>query len=213
MAKENDHRQTAKDVLKALDNTIETGPWGKSVFLGAIGKKLKEIRFNFKNRLRFLDPGFEELGEEQNLLKKEVLSIENNSEPAKKTDHQEEVFVSLYNADGINLEKWTKLLLSLDQQVVTRPVYGSENDIRNVLRTKTNSKNDAYAIFYVNKSDIIAPRDGKPPTDRTGNTLLILKNNALKKENFIHFCHESGIYILKNNTLERTGNANYMNVH
>lgn len=203
-----DQRKTAKDVLKALDDTIEKGPWEKTVFLGAIGKKLKEVRFKFKNRMRFLDPSFEETEVEQ--VAKQVAEQEAVLAIPEKTADQDEAFVSLYNADGINLEKWTKLLLALDKQIVTRPVYGSENEIRGIMRAKTVRKNDAYAAFYVNKADIIQPKEGKVPMDRMGNPLLMLRDSALKMENITRFCHETGVYVLRGGVLQRTGDMNYM---
>lgn len=200
---ENEHQKKARDVLRVLDDTIEQGPWNKSTFLGAVGKKLKDIRFGFKNRLRFLDPSFEEA----------ITSVKIESPiaaPPTKTDNQIEAFVSLYNADGGNLEKWEKILYALGRQIVTRPVYGTEKEIRAVMRAKAFVRNDAYAAFYVDKEDIIPPRDGKPPVDRLGNVLLILKDTALKNENITRFCHESGSYLFKNNTLTRIGDMTFM---
>lgn len=210
MGSESEQRKTARELLKALDNTIEKGPWDKSIFLGTIGKKLKEIRFNFKNRLRFLDPSFEEVDAEE--IPKIAAPIVETAIPSLLPGaDQIEAFVSLYNVDGGNLQKWEKLLQTLDKQIVTRPVYGSEQEIRGVLRAKTVRKNDAYAAFFVNKSDIIQPRDGKSPTDRLGNVLLILKDAALKLENITRFCHESGIYTFRSNTLSRVGDMSFMN--
>lgn len=209
MGTDNAQRKTARDVLRALDETIETGPWDKSIFLGAIGKKLKEIRFGFKNQLRFLDPGFEDT-EASAGMAEQATPLANTIPVPEKTDDQIEAFVSLYNADGGNLQKWEKLLQALDKQIVTRPVYNSENEIRSVMRAKTTRKNDAYAAFYINKADVIPPRDGKPPLDRVGNILLILKDNALKLENITRFYHESGIYVFKNNQLSRIGDMSYM---
>ncbi len=210
MGSNNDQRKTAKDVLQALDDTIETGPWDKSVFLGAIGKKLKEIRFRFKNRLRFLDPGFEDSHDEESVAKLEKLPETPAANIPVKTENQAEVFVSLYSADGINIEKWGKLLLALDKQIVTRPVYGQESEIRGIMRAKTVRRNDAYAAFYLDKVDIIPPKDGKAPLDRSGNPLLILKDKSLKLENITRFCHESGVYVFRNNVLSRIGDMNYM---
>lgn len=208
MDNNNEQRKTARELLQAIDDTIETGPWDKSVFLGAIGKKLKEIRFNFKNRLLFLDPGFEEA--------EEHLVTSDNSAPATPiaqplpAEGQMEAFVSLYSADGSNIQKWEKILLALDKQIVTRPVYSTEKEVKTLIRSKPNRKNDAYAIFFLDKQDIISPRDGKAPLDRLGNPLLILKDTALKLSNITCFCHESGIYSFQHGVLSRTSDMDFM---
>ncbi len=208
MGKIDEQRKTAMELLKALDNTIEKGPWDKSVFLGNIGKKLKDIRFNFKNRLRFIDPGFEETPDAEGATATaapplRTVSLEPNAD-------QIEAYVSLYNVDGGSVPKWEKIIQSLDKQIVTRPVYATEQAARMAIRAKTIKKNDAYASFILNKADIIPPKDGKAPLDRQGNPLLILKDTALKIENVTHFCHESGTYVFQNNTLSRIGDMNFM---
>lgn len=209
MGKIDEQRKTARELLHALDDTIEKGPWDKSIFLGTIGKKLKDIRFNFKNRLRFLDPGFEETNNDESSVS---IAANTNTTTAipQPTADQVEAFVSLYNLDGASIQKWEKILQSLDKQVVTRPIYTTEQAARMAIRAKTVRKNDAYAAFYLNKSNIIAPKDGKPPTDRLGNPLLILKDTALKLENITRFCHESGVYLFRSNTLSRINDMNFM---
>lgn len=208
MGKIDEQRKTARELLRALDSTIEKGPWDKSIFLGTIGKKLKEIRFNFKNRLRFLDPGFEE----SNTEALPSPAVTNNVAAAipQPAENQIEAYVSLYNVDGGNMSKWEKILLSLDKQIVTRPVYATEQAARASIRAKTVRKNDGYAAFYLEKTDIISPKDGKAPLDRLGNPLLILKDTALKLANITRFCHESGVYLFRNNSLSHIGDMNFL---
>lgn len=205
MDSKSEQRKTARNLLDALDETIEKGPWEKTVFLGAIGKKLKEVRFNLKNRLRFLDPSFEEVTQETAAI--QTINTATSGEPAVHSPaaDQTEAFVSIYNAEGINLLKWEKILLTLEKQFVTRPVYATEKEMRAVMRTKINRRNDAYISFYLLKTDITPPKDGKAPLDRQGNALLLLKDTALKLQNINRFYHESGIYSYQNNTLTRIG--------
>jgi intracellular multiplication protein IcmQ len=210
MAKIDEQRKTAREILHALDSTIEKGPWEKSIFLGTIGKKLKDIRFNFKNRLRFLDPGFEETDKEQAAAAQSSSSSNVSAAIPQPADDQIEAYISLYNVDGGNITKWEKILISLDKQVVTRPIYATEQAARASIRAKAVRKNDAYAAFYLSKADIITPKDGKPPLDRQGNPLLVLKDLAVKVPNITRFCHESGIYLFRNNSLSHIGDMNFM---
>lgn len=207
-----EQRKKARHLLKKLDETIEKGPWDKSIFLGVIGKKLKDIRFNFKNRLRFLDPSFEEAEEtpEASAAAAAAVMAEQRA-PAKLEEGYVAAFVALYNADGASLPKWEKILVSLDKQVVTRPVYGSENAIRAVMRSKTTRYNDAYAAFFVKKEDIVEPA-GASPLDRLGNPLLILQDSALKVSNITRFHHTSGVYQFRNNTLVRVGDVDFNDI-
>lgn len=210
MGKIDDQRKTARELLHVLDSTIEKGPWDKSIFLGTIGKKLKEIRFNFKNRLRFLDPGFEETIAEINISASPIAETPSASVPQQLSGDQIEAYVSLYNVDGGNIAKWEKILQTMDKQIVSRPVYATEQAARASIRAKTIRKNDAYAAFYLSKEDIIPPKDGKAPLDRLGNSLLILKDTALKLSNITRFCHESGIYLFRDNSLSHIGDMNFL---
>lgn len=208
MGKIDEQRKTAREMLRALDSTIEKGPWDKSIFLGTIGKKLKDIRINFKNRLRFLDPGFEESNTEEVSTSSPATNV--TAAIPQPTEDQVEAYVSLYNLDGKNMSKWEKILLSLDRQIVTRPIYATEQAARASIRAKTTRQNDAYAAFYLAKADIIPPKDGKAPLDRLGNPLLILKDTALKLSNITRFCHESGVYLFRNNSLSHIGDMNFL---
>ena len=125
---------------------------------------------------------------------------------------QQEVFISLYNADGGNLQKWAKLLQGVSRQVVTRPIYAQEKEICALIRSKLNKKNEAYLAVYIDRDDVIEMAEDKAPKDRLGHHLLVTKDGAIKLENVTRFIHESGQYILKDGQLIRQGDAQYVDM-
>ena len=193
MHDEETFRKEAKKLLKSFDETIEKGPWDKSAFLRAIGKKLEDIRLNFKTRLK--------LDAEENATMSSSEPIEKKTPPLQ--EGRQEVFVLLYNAEGGNLKKWEKILQLLDKQIVTRPVYGQESEIRTLIRSKMNKQNEAYASVFINMSALLPLSPGHVLKDRLGHSLLLLKDGAFHLENITHLFHQSGVYMFTNGHLVR----------
>lgn len=188
-----EHAQT---ILKALDDAIDQGPWEESNFLRVIGKNLREIRQNFANTIG--------AGSEHNGVKKETIR---SMQPEQRAD-QQEVFIGLYSTEGNNLQAWERILANLPRQMISRPVYINEQDIKNLIKSKEKKINEAYVAIYINQNDILQMAADKAPTDRFGRPLLALKDRTLNLNNITRFVHLSGVYyyskgrLIKNSSVE-----------
>ena len=173
-----------KEVIrKALDEAIKSGPWDKSSFLRAIGKNLNEIRDNFVSRANSF--GKDRAKAEASLASR--LALRSN---------QLEVFISLYSADGVNIQSWERIIINLPRQMISRPIYTEEEHVKSMLKTKENKLNEAYVAIYVNKTDVIPLPPDKAIVDKLGNSLLALKDKSLDVGNITRFVHDSGVYQL-----------------
>lgn len=194
--RKSDNHEQKLAIYNELDKAVKEGPWENSTILRAIGKVLRQFHFRFK----------------------EDLGISNHNKPVIE-DHianriamrqgQIEVFISLYSSDGDNIKKWAKQLLSISRAIVTRPIYRSERDIRALIRSKTNKKNEAYVAVYIDATEIITPQADRMPTDKLGHELMILRDKAIKAENITRFIHLSGEYLYKDEQLVRQGDIEY----
>ncbi len=173
-------QQTAT-IMKALDEAIEHGPWSESNFLRVIGKNLREIRDAFANQL--LVPGQEKSKMAAHLANRIALR-----------SGQQEIFVALYSSDGNNIQSWERILTNLPKQMISRPIYASEEDIKNIIKTKENKNNEAYVAMYISQSDILPMAEDKIPLDKLGKQLLTLKDKSLSLDNISCFVHISGDY-------------------
>lgn len=184
-------------IYKELDKAVREGPWEKSAILRALGKIFRELHFRFK----------------------EDLGIGSNNNPVVE-DHianriaqrkgQIEVFISLYNTDGDDLKKWQKQIATISQSMVTRPVYSSERDIRALIRSKVNKKNEGYVAAYIDASDIILSRqEQRSLKDKFDHQLLLIKDKAISAKNITRFIHVSGEYLYKDEKLIRSGDIQY----
>ncbi|MDI9817878.1 MULTISPECIES: Dot/Icm secretion system protein IcmQ [unclassified Legionella] len=173
--------QQVEAILKALDEAIETGPWDESNFLRVIGKNLREIRDNFVSQSG--SQGREKIQTESNLANRVALRT-----------GQQEVFIGLYSTEGNSLQAWERILANLPRQIISRPIYSSEEDVKNLIKSKENKLNEAYVAAYINQSDILPMTPEKMPSDRFGRPLLSLKDRALNIENISRFVHLTGVY-------------------
>lgn len=184
MASLDDETKANIEVLKALDEAIEKGPWEHSPFFKGIGKKLRDLRDKFQQEL-----GLDNI----DIFQLETISIDDSQ--------YTEVYVSLYQAEGTNIRKWLSVIVSLAGLVVSRPIYKNEEDIKAAIRAKEYKQNDGYVVVKVLKEDVMPLTDDNPRLDKEGRELLMLREGAIKLQNIIRFVHMSGEYLFTNNTL------------
>jgi intracellular multiplication protein IcmQ len=173
--------QQIEAILKALDEAIKDGPWEQSNFLRAIGKNLNEIRENFVAQLGTRTQ--EQVKQDAYMVNRMALR-----------SGQKEVFVSLYSADGSNIQSWERIVANLPRQMISRPIYADEEHVKEIIKTKENKQNEAYIGIFINQTDIIPLTPDKALSDKLGNPLLTLKDKTLDLENISRFVHTSGVY-------------------
>ncbi len=175
-------------VLKALNDAIENGPWDKSNFLRIIGKNLIEIRDDFVKQLGARSQ--QQLKAESHLANRIALR-----------SGQQEVYISLYSYDGSNIHSWERIVTNLPKQMISRPIYANEDDVKAIIKTKENKQNEAYVAIYINQSDILSLSPDKSLVDKLGKVLLSLKDKSLNLDNISRFIHVSGAYRYSNGRL------------
>lgn len=178
-------------ILKALNETIEQGPWDKSNFLKVIGKNLAEMRDDFLTQLGASSQA--QLKAESHLANRMALR-----------NGQQEIYVSLYSADGNNIQSWERIVCNLPRQMISRPIYADEADVKSLLKTKENQHNEGYVAIYINQSDILPLASDKIAVDKLGKSLLSLKDKTLNLDNISKFVHVSGVYKLEKGRLIKT---------
>lgn len=163
----------ASKVYEALKQAIETGPWQANPLLGAMGKELQVLKDQFEKALA-IHPEWA-----------------SNAEVVTQ-DASQEVFISLYQAQGDNLYKWQNMLSNLSELSISRPVYQQEAHVQSILPTGDRARYHAYVVVKLNPEDVLKPHDNR--FDREGYPLVTLKEGAIKSENIVRFVHASGEY-------------------
>lgn len=178
------------ELIRALDQMIADGNWEGGLFFQAAGKKLRALSAELKAELQ--------LAEEEQPSATDIVDY------VKQKSGLLEIYISVYCIEGRNIKKWEIVLANLPRQVISRPVYKREKDIKETIHTKENPINDAYVVAYVTEMDILKPsfRD-KALVDRFGHELLRLKDNALKSENITKLIHLTGEYVYRKGMLTK----------
>lgn len=104
------------------------------------------------------------------------------------------VFVYLYNAQGILVNTWLKMLTPklFYEYSVNRPIYADRLGIDTLIRFKTNKVQHGFLTVVVKKQDILNA-DAK---DASGNAMVKVREGALKFERLVEFSHNEIDYTL-----------------
>lgn len=171
----------AKKMLHTLNDILELGSWKEGAVVAMVEKRIRTLRDELTGQINRY--------EETALTSTEYLAHRAHLSASHKL-----VYVSLYSLEGVSLTSWEKIINNLPRQVVSRPVYASEEDVQNIIKTKEKKINEAYAVFYVEAASILDLQPNKAMIDKLGKPILTLKDNAIELENIEYFVHMSGKY-------------------
>lgn len=167
-------------IVEAFNATLSSFNWEQSNFLKIIEKKLIQIRAKVEHEL--------ESHKGANQDAQETLGF-----GAHYPDHQE-IFIALYSSFGNELQNWERIIHTLPDLVVSRPVYEKEKEVKTIMNAKENKLNEGYVAIYIRPQDILQREPDKLAFDKFGHPLLSLKAKALSLEKITRFVHISGIY-------------------
>ena len=173
--------KAAKEFLSALDKSIASGSWDETNFVLIIGKKLKEMREKLAQDIK----NAEENADFSSDFLSKTLAMQNSLK---------EVYIALYSLEGSRLQSWEQIIINLRKQMVSRPVYATEEEAIAIIKTKEKKINEAYVSVFVKEEDILHMPADKDPVDKLGQNMLVLKDNAISLEYINYFVHLTGKY-------------------
>lgn len=168
-------------ILFALDDAIEKGPWDKSNFLKIVGAGLRELQEKMRREFA------------QTTVVKASMKTARMAEAARNESDQL-VYVAIYSTEGTNLSSWERVLNNLPKQIVSRPIYTNEEDARQIIRTKENRNNEAYALVRIRAQDIIPLNTEKMPVDKLGKPLITIKDKSITIDHIEKLFHNDIYY-------------------
>lgn len=131
-----EYQEVKQNILSALDKAIENGDWGASLFFQNIGKRLVALR----------DQVDKDLEQEEKQLAEEGKIIKVETKPGFC-----KVYISLHQADGENLDRWQHTIKMLSEYNISRPVYGEQEHVRELIRAKADAKREAQKEAQANQ--------------------------------------------------------------
>lgn len=113
---------------------------------------------------------------------------------SEQADDETVVYVYLFNAQGIILQTWHKMLTPsvFYEHSVNRPIYADKSQIEAYIRSKANKTQHAYLALHLRKTDIL-PGIVK---DAIGGELIKVREGSLKFERLVSFNFSGQDYVL-----------------
>ncbi|PIZ04170.1 MAG: Dot/Icm secretion system protein IcmQ [Gammaproteobacteria bacterium CG_4_10_14_0_8_um_filter_38_16] len=178
-------------VIHAVDHVIAAGDWSSSLFLKNTIKPLIAIKAEAETEINILEEKVE----------KKAVKI------TPPTEDEVDVYISLFQSDGYNINKWAMQLRSLDRYTVGRPVYQSEADVQKRIRLRSAAAgNEGYVIVTIRKADIQSPDPfASPLKDQFDHPLLVLKEIAVRNGRIVAFVHQGICYHFVDGQLIKQG--------
>lgn len=178
-----DSKDIKQNIIKALDKVIKKGDWD-SLFFSAMKKRLIAMR----------EKAVKDFG-------LAVYSIESEmaEEIPQLSPDRRLIYVSIYQADSRDLNKWQSALRSLVNVNVSRPIYTEEKHVQQLIKSKQDPKKEAYLTIRVLKNRVIEEPNR---LDRAGHQLLSLKPDAIQLANISHFTYNSKVYKVKEGVIQ-----------
>lgn len=181
-----DDKKASTELVTVLDNLLDSNDWESSLLLRTTKKHLGALREEAKQIADKLNDNVD-------------AKLDQQVKTALKPDHIK-IYISIYQAEGANLQAWQKMLKSLANYSITRPVYENEEHVREVIRAKPDMQRHAYVVVAIFQNSIIHLE--KPSVNQFGHELLALKEGAVQLQNIIEFVHANAKrYVFRNNTL------------
>lgn len=164
-------------IITAISHVLEGGDWNNSLFLKNTLKPLSAIKAEA----------------EAELLKLEAKATAKTYQIEKPAENEVEVYISLFQSEGLNINKWAMQLRSLERYIVGRPIYQNATDIAKRIRLRSAAGNEAYVSVIIKKLDIQPSVDpfAPPLKDQFDHPLLMIKDIALRKGRITGFYHQS----------------------
>lgn len=133
--------------------------------------------------------------------KKEVEAVHGGKEEQEDdvldvADDETEIFIYLFNTNGMKLITWQPLLAhrALIDHGVNRPIYARKRCIEELIRSKSMSTQHAFVRAVIKKQDILMSEADSILKDNIGNPIIRIKYGVLKASSLREFCHEGHVY-------------------
>lgn len=177
-----------QNVINKFDHVLENGDWESSLFFKTIGKRLQELRA--------------EAVAVFGMTEKQGHEAQVSTDSISVADDETLVYISLYQADGKNMQKWQTAIKALKGSNICRPTYPEKAHLEEMIRHKADPQKEAYVIARVKKEDLL-PSPEKGLQDRFGHALVTLREGVLTVENMVEFVHEGTHYRLDEGIISR----------
>ncbi len=180
-----DYIEILRSLIDLADRVLEKGDEEDSLFLRNTVKPLKTFRAEAQQTIDFIQYGNQQADNDSVVL--------GNTATA--------VYISLFQSQGDDLQRWEMQLRALPRYILGRPAYAAEEHVQKLIRLKAVKVPEAYAKVAVEKKLLQADGISLKRMDRHGSELVNLMPGAVKTQNILEFVHLAKRYYWRDGKL------------
>jgi len=166
--------ELGEKLIGVLNSLLHNGDWESSLFLRTMKRRIQDVIDETSSVVAQEDEsstGISDIGSATQMLPTGYIRI----------------YILLYQTEGNKLLNWQYALKTLLDYNVSRPTYKDESHVQELIRSKKDVERYGYAVINIKSTDIYEKE--QMPKDVFNHEMLILKENALKRENIVGFVH------------------------
>lgn len=192
----NDKLTLCRSLLSTLNDVLSAEDWSKSPFISKMVEPIQALR----SELEALEKGLEDNKKAKKPSSRLFSSARSAIDQA--AGDPVTVFILLYQQDGPNMRKWATQLKNLSQSIISRPIYGSEKEVINMLKNRDHLETDGYIKMTI-PSSLLLDQGTDQRTDRLGQPLLALISSNIHSDTVEYFVYSGCTYCYQDEKLEK----------
>ncbi len=180
-----DDRQNKEKLLQHMQEAVRQDKTLREQY--QMGDKFRFIRDRLAALLQQVETSVNESIEEEE--KKDQVA----------TEEETLVYVYLYNAQGLVVKTWQKMLSQtvFYEYSINRPIYAEKTAIEAYIRSKPNKVQHGYLTIIVRKNDVVVSAESSSVKDTVGNALIKVREGSLAFPKMISFTHNGNEYVIE----------------
>lgn len=185
----NEYKSKKEELLALIRKAIEQDEQLRGTY--QVKDKFRFIRDRLKSLLTRVEESVASLTQQEKEKKVEPLA-----------EDETLIFVYLFNAQGILLQSWLKMLQPsvFYEYSINRPIYVDRKAVEAVIKTKGNKQQHGFLIFAQKKGNIL----GEALKDALGQETIKIKDGSLRAERLMGFVHNEIEYRIEDGSLVKT---------
>jgi len=178
-------QRLCQEIIDVVDRVLVIEGWESSLFLRNLMKPLIEAKEQARERLEQMSGDSAE-----------------HEKPLILEDHEQLLYMTLYQAQGHDLAAWALQLKSIKHTMLGRPLYDNEEAAKAKIRSKVDQSCDAYVVLRVNRDHLMdLPKSVKRSANHSDYPVVMLEQACLSVDNIVELHYMKKVYVLKQGRL------------
>ena len=174
-----------QEIVNLVDRVLSIEGWEASLFLRNLMKPLIEAKEQAQDLL-------DQTGSVTS-IQDTVMLLEAD---------EQLLYMTLYQAQGHDLQAWAMQLRSIKHTMLGRPIYETEAAVEAKIRTKLDQSCDGYVVLRVKRASIIELTEGvRQSGSDIDHAIVMLEQGCLSVDNIVKFVYMKKTYELKQGKL------------